>query len=204
MTVPSNNHASPTGALPFILRTSPSDARQPPVPSNKIYKWVNSQTGREEEPLGMRFDAYSSLLDHRIRAAWLHALYLDEMNFHAVARRLYIENASSHAIVQATMSYQLKQAAKEELLKFSTYIDEADLYVEAGNAFAALSTILGDQEFFFGQQQPGLFDASVFAYTYLLLDETLRWQNKRLANSLRKRKNLVAHRDRLFEKYFKS
>jgi metaxin len=41
-----------------------------------------------------------------------------------------------------------------------------------------------------------LFDASVFAYTHLLLDESLNWQNTRLVDSLKKSGNLVQHRQR--------
>ena len=150
----------------------------------------------------MRYEAYSSLLDHRIRSAWLFTLYLDERNFEAVARRLYIDPTSSNFLVRAALAYQLKQAAREELLKFSTHIDEDDLYAEAQKAFQALSILLGNEEFFFALEQPGLFDASVFAYTHLLLDSSLRWQNKRMVDALRRHKNLVEHRRRILEAHF--
>ena len=150
----------------------------------------------------MRYEAYSSLLDHRIRSAWLFTLYLDNYNFAAVATKLYIDPASSNPFVRRTLAYQLQQAAREELLKYSTYIDEDDLHAEAGNAFHALSALLGQNENFFGRPQPGLFDASVFAYTHLLLDNKLGWQNKRLSDALRKNENLVQHRKRLLKQYF--
>lgn len=75
-TVPSNNHASPTGALPFLIPTSsvtsvPTSPKGP-IPSNKIQKWVIEQYHIEEEQqLNMLFDVYTSLLDHNIRNAWV-------------------------------------------------------------------------------------------------------------------------------------
>lgn len=150
----------------------------------------------------MRYEAYSSLVDHRVRNGWLFTLYLDELNFEAVAKKLYIHPTSSNTLVRMTLAHQLQQAARDELLKYSTYIDEDDLYAEAAKAFQALSTLLGEDENFFGSAQPGLFDASVFAYTHLLLDNRLGWQNKRMSEALRRNANLVQHRERILEKYF--
>ena len=49
---------------------------------------------------------------------------------------------------------------------------------------------------------PGLFDASVFAYTHLLLDENLDWKDKRLTESLEQYGNLVEHQRRIVEGWF--
>jgi metaxin len=173
------------------------------VPPNKILKWTASHGGKQEVA-NMRYEAYSSLLDHRVRSAWLFTLYLDDLNFQAVAKELYIYPASSNVFVQMTLAYQLQQAAREELLKYLAYIDEDDLYAEAAKAFQALSTLLGDSENFFDAVQPSLFDASVFAYTHLLLDNNLGWQNKRMSDSLRRNANLAQHRQRILDKYFSS
>ena len=150
----------------------------------------------------MRYEAYSSLIDHRIRGAWLFTLYLDERNSEAVAKELYIYPTSSNPLVQMTLFRQLKQAAHDELLRNTSYIKEEELYLEAENAFAALSTLLGDDTYFFGKERPTLLDASVFAYTHLLLDKSLNWQNTRLADSLRESENMVQHREKLLSSYF--
>ena len=150
----------------------------------------------------MRYEAYLTLLDFRIRAAWLHSLYLDDRNFESVARPLYIEPCSSNFLVKAVIARQLRQAARDELLKQSSFIDVDDLYVEAGNAFHALATLLGEDLYFFDQEKPTLFDASVFAYTHLLLDDKIGWKNKRLSQLLRKNDNLLQHRQRLLQEYF--
>ena len=49
---------------------------------------------------------------------------------------------------------------------------------------------------------PGLFDASVFAYTHILLDESLDWKDKRLTESLKHYSNLVEHQWRIVEGWF--
>lgn len=124
-------------------------------------------------------------------------LYLDSENFEAVARRLYVIPATTNSIVRAALGIQLQQAARDELLKTSKYIDVADLEGDAGSAFEALSSLLGEDEHFFGRPKPGLFDASVFAYTHLILDESMGWKQNRLAQLLREHSNLVQHRERL-------
>ena len=104
--------------------------------------------------------------------------------------------------MRAALAVQLQQAARNELLKYSTYIDASDLEAEAQNAFEALSTLLGDADYFFDRDSPGLFDASVFAYTHLILDEKMGWKYNRLGQLLSKHKRLVYHRQRLLENYF--
>ena len=201
--MPSNNHASPTGALPFILPKSDTAVASPaPVPSSKILKWAAVQKPGKADTSSMRTEAYASLLDHRIRSAWLCTLYLDEDNFRAVATKLYIDPTSSNPLVRLALAYQLQQAARDELLKYATYIDEDDLYAEAVKSFQALSTLLGTDENFFDHEKPGVFDASVFAYTHLLLEKQMGWQNKRLSEALKKNPNLVQHRQRILEQYF--
>ncbi|MCJ1366817.1 hypothetical protein MMC16_005947 [Acarospora aff. strigata] len=205
-TIPSTNHASPTGALPFLLPNRPAASSVQestlPVSSNKLRKWVSEQGLALEEPSDMRYDAYLTLLDHRVRNAWLYTLYLEPRNFAAVARRLYITPCSSNALVLATISYQLRKAAEAEILKHSPVLDIDDLYSEANNAFHALSTLLGDDTFFFGNEKPGLFDAGVFAYTHLLLDEGMGWKDTKLVKGLEKHQNLVNHRQRIYKTYF--
>jgi metaxin len=96
----------------------------------------------------------------------------------------------------------LQSAAEAEILKITSVIDVNDLYSEADKAFEALSIMLDENEWFFGGDAPTLFDASVFAYTHLLLDERMRWKEERLVRTVMKRVNLVEHRDRLLVRYF--
>ncbi|KIV88022.1 hypothetical protein PV10_09198 [Exophiala mesophila] len=191
-TRPSNNHASPTGSLPFLLPASTSsDPHRPvsPIPANRIARWVVSQGGKED-PLIWRQDAYAALIDHNIRSAWLYYLYLDQDNFQSVARPMYVTSVSSALPVHWALAHQLQQAARDELLKFSPVIDPHYLYRQASHAFRALSQLLGDNKFFFGQSTPGLFDASLFAYTQIILDDELDWVNLDLKLELQQYSNL--------------
>ena len=84
-----------------------------------------------------------------------------------------------------------------------------------------LSTLLGEREWFSqceekgameeedkeegevrGVRQPGMFDAEVFAYTYLVLDERIGMGESRLARGLKRWENLIGHRERIVERYW--
>lgn len=68
---PSNNHASSTGALPFLIPSQPIEAANA-IPSHKLQKWAIEQVHCEEEQqLNLRFEVYASLLDQRVRNAWV-------------------------------------------------------------------------------------------------------------------------------------
>ena len=97
---------------------------------------------------------------------------------------------------------QLRDAAQAELLKQAATIDAEVLYQGSYQAFEALSELLGEYRYFFDEQKPGLFDASVFAYTNILLDNTKVWKETRMVEELQKFGNLVKHREDLLQEYF--
>lgn len=133
----------------------------------------------------------------------LYSIYLSH-NSTAIAEPLYILPTSSNPFVRLTIARDLRLAASTELLKFSSTINAETLYNQAEEAFAALETLLGDDKWFFGASRPGLFDASVFAYTHLLLDDNLGrgWADTRLRDALMARKRLITHRDRVLTQYY--
>jgi metaxin len=138
-----------------------------------------------------------------LTANQLHSIYLSA-NATSIAEPLYILHTSRNSFVRLTIARELRLAAEKELLKFSTVINDETLYNQAEEAFAALETLLGKDDWFFGASRPGLFDASVFAYTHLLLDDSLGkgWVDTRLRDALMSRKRLITHRDRIFAKYY--
>jgi metaxin len=146
-------------------------------------------------------EAYESLLDHRIRNAWLYTLYLSPANS-ALLSRLYVEPATASRPVRATLLYHLKRAAEQQIIRSTARqaVDPTVLYREAREAFSALETLLGDDAWFFGSEVPGLFDANVFSYTYLILDDGLPWENRRLGDILSEFPHLVDHRNRIFQR----
>ncbi|KAI0505959.1 hypothetical protein F5B22DRAFT_489341 [Xylaria bambusicola] len=201
----SNNHASPTGALPFLLPPyTPSDPRsQRPVPSNKLEQYAldNGKSKSPESSGSTKLDAYESLLDHGIRNAWLYTLYLSPANL-GLLTQLYIAPTTSSPPVRATILYQLRHAAESEILKSTSRdaISPTYLYHGAREAFRALNALLADEEWFFGSRTPGLFDATVFSYTYLILHDELPWENQRLKDILSEFPRLVNHRNRIFQR----
>lgn len=200
----SNNHASPTGALPFLLPPStPSNPRpQKPIGSSKLEQYgLDNGKSKLADNLGSRLDAYESLLDHRIRNAWLYTLYLSPANVGLLAH-LYINTATTSWPVRAMLAYQLRNAAEREILRSTARdaIDPAALYRGSTEAWKALDAVLGDDSWFFGSEVPGLFDATVFSYTYLILHDGLEWGNSRLRGILTQFPRLLSHRDRVFQR----
>jgi metaxin len=76
--VSSNNNASPTGVLPFLLPGIKSNSSQDdylPIPSSGFVKYAKKQGRKVQEPQSMRYEAYQSLIDHRIRNAWVRLAF---------------------------------------------------------------------------------------------------------------------------------
>ncbi|KAL0942449.1 uncharacterized protein CTRU02_200335 [Colletotrichum truncatum] len=217
--LPSTNHASPSGALPYL---------QPPIPSrpvpagSRLESWALDQrpssSSSEKNPSQQpplpegRLQAYQSLLDHRVRTAWLHALYLSPANA-ALLSRLYIEPATNNPVARLALSHQVCSAAEAEVLKATrtAVVDPARIYADARSAFEALAALLNESEgggggggtgWFFAAEDPTLFDASVFAYTHLLLDDTFGWADRTLSEVLMEFPVLVRHRERLSARCF--
>ncbi|KAK5683551.1 phosphatidylserine decarboxylase [Elasticomyces elasticus] len=205
-TVESNNHASPSGSLPFLIAGETGEV----VAGNKLKRWVATQKKGEKtkEVEDVRYEAYTSLLDHRIRRAWLYQLYLQPSNA-SLLHDLYRRPCSSNPFVQMTIAHQLRSAAMSEILKSNPSsspshptIDEAEIMGDAEEAFAALAELLGGKEWFFGVEKPALFDASVHAYLELLIGKGMQWKENRLGEMVKKYEGLVKHRERVKEMYF--
>jgi metaxin len=135
----------------------------------------------------------------------LYQLYLAPENAPLV-HKLYVAPCSSHTLVQSAIAQQLRTAAETELVKSATtnIVSAPDLIREAEEAFEALSTLLEEERWFFGGRDPSLFDASVFAYTHLVLDESLGWELNPLKEALERHSNLVEHRERIVDEYFRA
>ncbi|GKT50301.1 metaxin-1 [Colletotrichum spaethianum] len=207
--LPSTNHASPSGALPYLLPPSPL---RPVAGAGKLesYALANSPLAREKRPASPtpahRLEAYQALLDTRLRTAWLHALYLAPANAPLLAR-LYIHPASNNPLVRLTLAHQVRSAAEAEVLKATraAVVDPERVYADARAALEALATLLdegGAGAWFFGCEAPTLFDASVFAYTHLLLDDGFGWVDRTLPDVVAAFPSLVSHRERLLERCF--
>lgn len=131
----------------------------------------------------------------------LYTLYLSPANFQHVAAALYINPSTRFLPVRLALSRTLQAAALAELLTTSSTVSTDTLISDADGAFSALSVLLGNDEWFFGAKEPGLFDASVFAYTYLLID-WMEWREDRLKKTLEEHRNLVEHKDRIVQRFY--
>ncbi|WPH02300.1 mitochondrial outer membrane protein (Sam35), protein [Acrodontium crateriforme] len=206
-TVRSSNHASPSGMLPFLIPAGTGAKSTDPIPSNKLKKWLALQkkSTKSHDTNDVRYEVYMSLIDSCIRKAWLFQLYLSPPN-RTLLKQLYVEPCSSNFFIQQTTLYQLRQAAEAELAKSSqsNEVAEKDIMRDAEEAFEALSTLLDEAKgpWFAGGEQPDLFDASVFAYTHLILSDALAWKDNQLGEMLRNHPNLVQHQERIVAAYF--
>ncbi|KAK4068767.1 uncharacterized protein Triagg1_7127 [Trichoderma aggressivum f. europaeum] len=223
--VPSNNHASPSGALPFLLppttttttttpttTTSTQDKQSTsnavtkptlPLTGSKIHRYAKDNSPRQTttfpEPPPSRTEAYEALLSQSLRPTWLYALYLHDANT-PLLKSLYLPPSP---ILHLPSLHALRNAATDEILKTTRrpLVDPHQLLLDATDALRSLSALLADDNWFFDQPEPGLFDAQVFAYTYLILDEAFGWADDySLAQCLAKFDNLVDHRTRLYER----
>ncbi|KAI1140322.1 hypothetical protein F5Y05DRAFT_377999 [Hypoxylon sp. FL0543] len=202
--VPSTNHASPTGALPFLIPpSSPNNpATHTPIPSSKLEQYAAEEgTSEVVDVPSLKLEAYESLIDYQIRNAWLYALYLSRPNS-ALLSHLYITPFSKSQVVRTTTLHQLRHAAEAEILRSlgTPTVNSKALYEGARGAFEALSTVLDTDDWFFGVSEPTLFDATVFAYTHLLLDERLAWVDQTLPEMVKMFPNLSEHHDRILQR----
>ncbi|KAI8673950.1 hypothetical protein NCS55_00717400 [Fusarium keratoplasticum] len=198
--VPSNNHASPSGALPFLLPpSSPSPRPSAPLTGEKIHKYAREHAVRELPVVASpRIEAYHALLTQRIRPAWLYALYLLPANAPLLGS-LYLP---SSIFLRTPIHHTLHAAATAEILKTTrrATISKSRLFDDATIALQALSAVLNEDEWFFGADEPSLFDADVFAYTYLMDADALAWEDDSLSKCLEGLDNLKSHRKRLYER----
>lgn len=222
--VRSSNHASPSGALPFLI---PTDETKTPLTGDKIAAFAalasppaaasppsskkrdssrkekkessNSNNTKKLDPNAPRLAAYQALISQRIRPAWLHELYLVPEN-DEVLSSLYLP---SSLLLRVPQRMALREAATAEILKTTRRagaVDAKHLRTVAKEAFSAFSTFLGEDDWFFGEDAPGVLDAELFAYTHLILDDAMGWHDLELAKIVLEFENVVRHRDRLYKR----
>lgn len=210
--MPSTNHASPSGSLPYLLPSSSDSRPDIPLTGAKISQYAQKHSSARDS-FSPRTEAYQAVISQAIRPAWvriastprhvpatnkrqLHALYLSTPHTRLLGR-LYLP---SSPLLSAPLLQTLRAAATAEILKTTRrpLLLPAQLYGDAGTAFEALDTLLGADEWFFGASEPGLFDADVFAYTYLILDPAFGWEDDSLRECLASCERLISHRERLY------
>lgn len=70
--VPSNNHASPSGALPFLLPPSSTSRPSVPLTGAKIHTYARDNASHAIPDISTpRLEAYEALLTQSLRPAWV-------------------------------------------------------------------------------------------------------------------------------------
>ncbi|KAL5606111.1 uncharacterized protein BROUX77_003304 [Berkeleyomyces rouxiae] len=211
VSLPSTNHASPSGSLPFLL---PADTRVAVPCTDPATLPLPMPSAPPPPP--PRSTTYAALLDASLRPAWLHALYLAPANT-PLLRQLYIAPVSASSGVQTASLRGLRRAAASAVAAAAATGPSAlssagaaaalqadALYADARAALAALEAELARSTsgWFFDALRPTAFDAAVFAYVHLLLDESLVWGDDTLPCAVASFMRLVAHRDRVLDEYW--
>ncbi|KAK0387186.1 hypothetical protein NLU13_5499 [Sarocladium strictum] len=211
--VSSTNHASPSGALPFLLLPGEnSSSSRKPLTGGKIVEYAK-QNARDAALLGdaeehPKIEAYRSLISQAIRPAWLHDLYLVEANI-TLLKTIYLP---SSPLTHPSLLHTLRTAATTEILQTTRrpILNPSLLHADAIAALRSLDALLGETTktsseknvWFFGADAPSLFDAEVFAYTWLLLDDegAMGGLISGVREELRGLQNLVRHRTALYDR----
>ncbi|KAK6514219.1 hypothetical protein TWF506_008622 [Arthrobotrys conoides] len=202
----SNNHASPSGSLPFLVISSQSDRISQTISSPKLGKWIEEHAVGSVNTVdtdGGDYRAFLSLVEGAIRDAWLYALYIDPTNLSTLTIPKYTAQVSLWPVPQILGS-QMRQAAIDAIRKSSTSTSPTgtELYSKAIEAFRALSTLLSSDTWFFGASEAGMFDAEVFAYTHLLLSLEIGGSGRVVVEGLIGFENLVEHEERIRQRWF--
>ncbi|KAG4303790.1 hypothetical protein PORY_002815 [Pneumocystis oryctolagi] len=171
------------------------------LPSTEGRLWLERQ-GIELHPfachteLAADADSYLSLIENALYDAWLYTCFIEHENFQTVTSLLYITAVWP---LREILKWQLCKHIKRHLSdrQKTGLLNAREIYADAYHALSALSTRLGQDEWFFGAKSPTFIDATLFSYTYLVL--SIQLPNNTLMNSLKKYTNLVNHATRLWE-----
>ncbi|KAK4175588.1 hypothetical protein QBC36DRAFT_21833 [Triangularia setosa] len=176
LTLPSSNHASPTGALPFLL--PPRNLSSNPIPSASIPAYISRFTSTKPPIPTPREEAYLSLLNP-LRLAFLYTLYLTPEHS-PLLQKFYISPSTSSPLLGTVLQSQLSAAASAAVLQSlglhpqtgTGGIDGEELYAEAAEALESLATLLKESPtgWFFGRERPEEFDAGLYGYVGIIME----------------------------------
>jgi metaxin len=125
-------------------------------------------------------------------------------NFDLLTVPSYINPQTTSPLIRRLTAHDLRSSAEKELLKHKPIISEHTIYLEAEEAFRALSVYL-KEGIDAGRAPTSILDAAVFSYVYLLLE--LRhevWEDRRLVDVVKKFGALKEHRDEVRRNHFRA
>ena len=137
-TASSNNHASPTGSLPFLITANDEGSQKArTIPASSLKSYIRSQDAAKE--IGLDASPAHLALLQPIRRAYLTALYLDDevfqtayKSFDTATAPLYVQSASRSSIVRAALIPPLRAAAFEEVTQSANEAPSTDTFEQIG------------------------------------------------------------------------
>ncbi|KAK9350702.1 hypothetical protein V1505DRAFT_361499 [Lipomyces doorenjongii] len=185
-TIPSSPHAAPkSGSVPYIFLPSRPKVDSDLLPrtiypeSKAFYRWLASIA-----PSFPAFDPAQqnpllSLVDVRLRDAWVLTLYLYPLNYSSIfVPRLshgYSQSDRTKSILPQILAYTTSHDA-QKLLRRSTGVPritettQKSIIANAEEALDALANILAvSGTFYLNGGKPGVLDAAVYGYLWPIL-----------------------------------
>ncbi|KAK9367215.1 hypothetical protein V1509DRAFT_627334 [Lipomyces kononenkoae] len=186
-TIPSSSHAAPkSGTVPYIFLASRPKVKADLLPrtlypeSKAFYLWLASiaPTLPEFDYVGQ--SPLLSLIDVRLRDAWVLTLYLYPLNYKSIfiprLSQAYCQSDTSTSILPQIIAYTTLHDA-QQLLRRSTGVPritetiQKSIIANAEEALDAFANLLVDSgKPYLDGDEPGALDASVYGY----LDPILR------------------------------
>ncbi|KAK9375668.1 uncharacterized protein V1513DRAFT_441593 [Lipomyces chichibuensis] len=185
-TIPSSPHAAPkSGSVPYIFLPCRPKVDSDLLPrtiypeSKAFYRWLNSIA-----PSFPAFDAAQqnpllSLVDVRLRDAWVLTLYLYPLNYRSIfiprLSHAYSQSDRSTSILPQILAYTTSHDA-QKLLRRSTGVPritettQRSIIANAEEALDALANLLAVSEtLYLNGDKPGVLDAAVYGYLWPIL-----------------------------------
>ncbi|KAJ3170285.1 Metaxin-2 [Geranomyces variabilis] len=192
---------SPSGQLPFLIA---SDGRI--LTGRQIVEEVKNTAGDLESRLTdierANLTSFTLLAETKLDFALLFTLWYDNRIRDAVTFPMY--EALYPWPLNKILSRQIRAEKTEWMLSRKTVLKRDEILSDAKHALAALSTLLGNQLFFFGSKASFL-DAVVFSYLHVILSQlALPGGEVPLREAVMRHDNLVQYCRRVFNTFFAS
>ncbi|KAI9137442.1 hypothetical protein BKA69DRAFT_895518 [Paraphysoderma sedebokerense] len=189
---------SPSGRLPFLVtergKVYSGQADMMRYVSNKFTDINKSLTEAESA----ESDIFISLIENKLYPALLYNFWCESDNYHQSTKKLYGRNYPWPLNELITWNVRRKMSSLLEK-RFNAVLAD-DIYNDASTALEALSTKLGDRQYFFNDS-PTFVDALLFSHLHTILSVSL--PTNKLRNLVLERENLVNYARKIWNLWFK-
>ncbi|RIA88955.1 hypothetical protein C1645_773609 [Glomus cerebriforme] len=181
---------SPSGKLPFLM-LSTDDVLVDDAIEKHVYDSYSENLGSLTNEQEANSQAYIAFADNKLRNALLYYLWCEPAN-ELMTHKKYVGHYAKP--LDKVLFHKYKNLAVKELLTRKPVLDKEEIYQEADEALQAISTVLGDTDYFFGSRLPTIIDAVIFSYIHVILNIPLR--------RVKVPPNLLKYSERIYNDYF--